>query len=239
MVRHEMDETAHVRPATVAPSAGPASPVAVAEIEKCLRVTALSSRPPIASPARRVARWGMFVCAVAAVAAAVVVGMFPTAWFATDPNSKTPPKEATSMDQLDPEQIAGLLKRGRELIAAGDVALARLVLKRGAEAGNASAALQLGTTYDPFVIRELTVPTPLERDARLIGGAPRNDSDEAVSSRLWGSPGWLGFSGVAVSVSDMSVAPDIAMAVSWYEKAKDLGSAEAQGRLDGLAGRER
>jgi len=56
---------------------------------------------------------------------------------------------------------------------------------------------------------------------------------------LWGSPGWLGFSGVAVSVSDMSVAPDIAMAVSWYEKAKDLGSAEAQGRLDGLAGRER
>ena len=76
----------------------------------------------------------MFVCAAAAVAAAVVVGMFPTAWFATDPNSKTPPKEATSMDQLDPEQIAGLLKRGRELIAAGDVALARLVLKRGASA---------------------------------------------------------------------------------------------------------
>jgi hypothetical protein len=29
---------------------------------------------------------GMFVCA--AVAAAVVVGMFPTAWFATDPTPK-------------------------------------------------------------------------------------------------------------------------------------------------------
>ena len=142
------------------------------------------------------------------------------------------------MHQLDPEQIAGLLKRGGELIAAGDVSLARLVLKRAAEAGNASAALELGATYGPFVIRELTVPAPLERGARLIG-APRHDSDEAVSSRWWGSPGWLAFSGMDVSVSDMSIAPDIEMAGSWYQKAKDLGSAEAQGRLDGLAGRER
>jgi TPR repeat protein len=187
---------------------------------------------------------GIFVCAAAAVATALgghllLLGTFPTAWFATDRKPEMPPKEAISMDQLDPEQIAGLLKRGGELIAAGDVSLARLVLKRAAEAGNASAALELGATYDPFLIKELTVPTPLERSAKLIGGAPRDDSDEAVSSRWWASPGWLAFSGMDVSVSDLSIAPDIEMAGSWYQKAKDLGSTEAQGRLDGLAGRER
>ena len=61
---------------------------------------------------------GIVVCAAAAVA--VVVGghllLFPTAWIATDP-----PKEATSMPQLGPDQIADLLKRGGELIAAGDI----------------------------------------------------------------------------------------------------------------------
>jgi len=92
-------------------------------------------------------------------------------------------------------------------------------------------------TYDPFVVKELTDPAPLERDAKLIGGAPR--SDEAVASRWWGSPGWLAFSGVDVSVSDLSTTPDIGTAESWYQRAKDLGSSEAQGRLDGLAGGER
>ena len=184
---------------------------------------------------------GIFVCAAAAVA--VVVGghllLFPTAWIATDPHSETPPKEATSMPQLGPDQIADLLKRGGELIAAGNISLARLALKQAAEAGNASAALELGATYDPFVVKGLTDPAPLERDAKLIGGAPRHDSDETVSLRWWGPPGWLAFSGVDVSVSDMSIAPDIGMATSWYQRAKDLGSSEAQGRLDGLAGRER
>jgi TPR repeat protein len=183
---------------------------------------------------------GIFVCAAAAVA--VVVGghllLFPTAWIATAPHSETPPTEATSMPQLDPDQIAGLLKRGGELIAAGDISLARLVLKQAAEAGNAAAALELGATYDPFVVKELTDPAPLERDAKLTGGAPRHDSDETVSSRWWGPPGWLAFSGVDVSVSDMSIAPDIGMARSWYHRAKELGSSEAQGRLDRLAGRE-
>ena len=143
------------------------------------------------------------------------------------------------MPQLGPEQIAYLLKRGGELIAAGDISLARLVLKQAAEAGNASAAFELGATYDPFVVKELTDPAPLERDTKLIGGAPRHDSDETVSLQWWGPSGWLAFSGMDVSVSDMSIAPDIGMATSWYQRAKDLGSSEARGRLDGLAGRER
>ena len=35
---------------------------------------------------------------------------------------------------------------------------------------------------------------------------------------------------VEASASDLSIAPDIGMAGSWYQKAKDLGSAEAQAR---------
>jgi TPR repeat protein len=37
----------------------------------------------------------------------------------------------------------------------GDVASARLLLKRAAEGGNAQAALALGSTYDPLVIGRL------------------------------------------------------------------------------------
>jgi hypothetical protein len=224
MLRHETDGTARVRPAAAALS-GLAGPGVVAEIEECLRIIALNSRPPTASRTGRVARRGILVSTAVAVAAAVAVlfllGTFPTAWIGPDPNSEPPPKEATSIHELDAEQIAGLLKRGRELIAAGDVSMARLVLKRAADAGNPSAALELGATYDPFVIRELTDPTPFERVAKLIGGAPRHDSDEAVPSRWWESLGWLVFSGVDVSVSDLSIAPDIAKAAKRLERLED------------------
>jgi len=43
------------------------------------------------------------------------------------------------------------------LIAAGDVATARVVLQRAAEAGNAGAAMALGATYDPNVLAKLGV----------------------------------------------------------------------------------
>jgi hypothetical protein len=59
--------------------------------------------------------------------------------------------------QLDEQEIMLLLKRGKDLIAAGDLAAARLVLRKAADANNAEAALALGATYDPFVLRELKV----------------------------------------------------------------------------------
>ena len=224
MLRHETDGTARVRPAAATLS-GLAGAGVVAEIEECLRIIALNSRPPTASRTGRVTKRGILVSTAVAVAAAVAVlfllGTFPTPWIGPDPNSEPPPKGATSIHELDAEQIAGLLKRGRELIAAGDISMARLVLKRAADAGNPSAALELGATYGPFVIRELTDPTPFERVAKLIGGAPRHDSDEAVSSRWWESLGWLVFSGVDVSVSDPSIAPDIAKAAKRLERLED------------------
>ena len=57
----------------------------------------------------------------------------------------------------DREEIANLVKRGEDFIATGDLAAARLVLQRAAEADDAQAALALAATYDPFVLRELKV----------------------------------------------------------------------------------
>jgi hypothetical protein len=59
--------------------------------------------------------------------------------------------------QLDTEEVTVLLKRGKDLIAHGDFAGARVTLKRAAEANHAEAALALASTYDPFVLRELKV----------------------------------------------------------------------------------
>jgi TPR repeat protein len=41
------------------------------------------------------------------------------------------------------------MKRGRDLIAAGDVASARLILTRLSDSGSAEASLLLARTYDP------------------------------------------------------------------------------------------
>ena len=58
---------------------------------------------------------------------------------------------------LDREEITVLLKRGKDLIANGDLSAARLVLQRAADANDAEAALALGATYDPLVLRALKV----------------------------------------------------------------------------------
>jgi hypothetical protein len=100
----------------------------------------------------------------------------------------TTPEDA--VHHLDPDVVAALLKRADALIASGDVAAARLVLRRAADAGDAHAATTLAGTYDPAILEKLDVH---------------------------------GF------------VPDIAMARSWYEKAKKLGSAEAPQRLEMLA----
>ena len=72
--------------------------------------------------------------------------------------------------QLDAQEIVLLLKRGKNLIAAGDIAAARIVLRKAAEANDAEAALGLAATYDPIVLREL----------RVYGFMP-----DAAMARVW------------------------------------------------------
>ena len=110
------------------------------------------------------------------------------------PEAKMPEAQPKSeaIDKLPSEQIAQLLKRGNDLISSGDLAAARLVLKRAAQAGDARAALALAGTYDPVTLQRFPVH---------------------------------------------GLSPDLAMARHWYEKAKELGSPDALGRLEMLARR--
>ena len=93
------------------------------------------------------------------------------------------------------------------MMIAGDIRNARLVLQQAAEVGNASAALELGATYDP------------------------ETQDKKLPSQMGAQP--VSAQPPRVSAQTPTVA-DIAMAKAWYEKARDLGSAEAAVRLERL-----
>jgi hypothetical protein len=83
---------------------------------------------------------------------------------ATPQTARTPPEAAPAADPpqpaakivtLAPDEIAMLVKRGNDLLMNGDISSARLLLRRAAEAGNAEAALALGSTFDSAVIARL------------------------------------------------------------------------------------
>src|SRR5262249_49738956 len=67
------------------------------------------------------------------------------------------PPPASAPRSLDSEEMAAMLKRGESFIATGDITAARLLLRRVAEAGNARAALALGATYDPAVLKQIGI----------------------------------------------------------------------------------
>lgn len=71
---------------------------------------------------------------------------------------------------LDADTLAGLMTRARSLIGVGDIAAARLLLERAANAKDATAALLLAQTYDPAVLGT--------SDARTIVG-------DASAARDW------------------------------------------------------
>jgi hypothetical protein len=123
----------------------------------------------------------------------IVTALAPAARMQVPTNAPTPAKVTPALRSLGPQfsEVATLVERGEQLAATGDMAAARLLLRRAAEAHNARAALALAATYDPNVLHSLGI---------------------------------------------YGVTPDIAQARSWYEKAKEYGSAEALERIEMLAG---
>ncbi len=70
-----------------------------------------------------------------------------------------PPASATAVPQpaaaLSPAVVASLLRHGDEMLGIGDIAAARLLFRRAAEAGSAAAAIAIGKTNDPrFLARD-------------------------------------------------------------------------------------
>ena len=53
------------------------------------------------------------------------------------------------------DEVQLLLKQGQEFVTAGDLATARIVLRRAAQAGVAAAAFTLAQTYDPKVLAKM------------------------------------------------------------------------------------
>ena len=103
----------------------------------------------------------------------------PPAAPAVSPNATTAPADAAT-PPIDETEIAAMIKRGKALLTSGDIVSARLLLRRAADAGNAEAALALGATFDPLVIRQLgavgMTPDPAQakqwyRRAATLGSA--------------------------------------------------------------------
>jgi TPR repeat protein len=93
---------------------------------------------------------------------------------------------------LDPGEIASALSRGTALIASGDLAAARLVLRRAAEGGDARSAMMLAETYDPAILEKLgvhgVVPDLAKargwyEKARQFGAAEANQRLELLASK--------------------------------------------------------
>jgi hypothetical protein len=74
-------------------------------------------------------------------------------------NSLSPPDRPVAIGRrdLDSKTIQLLMKRGQELLAVGDLASARLLFQRAADADDAGAALAAGSTYDPVILAQFSI----------------------------------------------------------------------------------
>jgi hypothetical protein len=70
------------------------------------------------------------------------------------PRPEQPKPAQPAIQLLDPDELATLMKRGEDFLKNGDIASARLILRRAANAGHAQAALALGVTFDPRFLAE-------------------------------------------------------------------------------------
>lgn len=73
---------------------------------------------------------------------------------APTPAPASSPSTAAAPDR---DEVTALLTRARAYLSAGDIAAARLVLRRAAEHDDPQAALALGGTYDPTVLKRLGI----------------------------------------------------------------------------------
>ena len=78
------------------------------------------------------------------------------------PAARTGNEGAASPKTLDAETLAVLMTRAKSMLALGDIAAARLLLERAANAQDATAAFLLARTYDPAMlgVRDTRSVTP-------------------------------------------------------------------------------
>ena len=103
------------------------------------------------------------VSAVSAAAAASGPPAAPTPPQQQPLASPGPPSVARAeppVREIDPDEVAGFVKRAQELLATGDLQAGRLLLLRAAEARDARAALLLAKTFDPILSKQFGAADP-------------------------------------------------------------------------------
>src|SRR5882757_3647958 len=98
-----------------------------------------------------------------------IVSAYHTALQSQAPAARTGNEAAAPSKTLDAETLAALMTRAKSLLALGDIAAARLLLERAANAQGAAAAFLLAQTYDPAVLgvrdtRSITADPVMARD---------------------------------------------------------------------------
>ena len=98
-----------------------------------------------------------------------IVSAYQTALQSQVPAARTGNEAAAPSKTLDAETLAALMTRAKSLLALGDIAAARLLLERAANAQDATAAFLLAQTYDPAVLgvrdtRSITPDPVMARD---------------------------------------------------------------------------
>jgi hypothetical protein len=119
-------------------------------IDRMVELASSSARP---APARSATQPALHIEWVPAVSPAPAQPQLDR----EESTAAPPVSPVLAQPQIDREEITVLINRGKDLIANGDLAAARLVLQRAADANDAEAALALAATYDPVVLRELKV----------------------------------------------------------------------------------
>jgi hypothetical protein len=103
------------------------------------------------------------------------------------PAARTGNEAAAPSKTLDAETLAALMTRAKSLLALGDIAAARLLLERAANAQDASAAFLLAQTYDPAVLgvrdtRSITADPSMARDwYRKAAGLGSADAQQRLT----------------------------------------------------------
>jgi type II secretory pathway predicted ATPase ExeA len=101
--------------------------------------------------------------------------------------SPAPPPPARQAESLPPGLMAALVKRGDQSLALGDIAAARLLYQRAAEAGSAPAAIALAKTYDPNYTAPGSKPDPAHAAEWYRKGIALGDSRAADLLKQLGS----------------------------------------------------
>jgi hypothetical protein len=95
-----------------------------------------------------------------------------------------PVPQSPAIAPLSSTETAMLLSRGDDFLKAGDIASARLYYERAADAGNGSAALRLGATFDPGFLASAGVRGTLGDPARAASWYTRaRELGEAVAAQ--------------------------------------------------------